>query len=147
MSLNTRALAYEVAELAREYDVSVGTLVREALASFLRQRRAHEASSSQKPPREQTLSRAKARFEAALHSAASWGELEDALGADDLQLAPKGGGLVLRNAANRQEICKASELGHGYSALIRRFGAGFPGHSHTWLAERALGSEDEPLVE
>ena len=39
-----------------------------------------------------------------------------------------------------RRLCKASELGHSYSTLMKRFGTPFPGHSHARLAERVLGA-------
>jgi len=84
-----------------------------------------------------------ARFKAAVRASSSWGELQEALRSADLELAPKGGGLVLRCVSNPEEAHRASELGYAYSTLIRRFGAGFPGHPHTWLVGRVLGRADD----
>lgn len=78
-----------------------------------------------------------------MRASSSWGELQEALRSADLELAPKGGGLVLRCVSNPEEAHRASELGYAYSTLIRRFGAGFPGHPHTWLVGRVLGRADD----
>jgi hypothetical protein len=82
-----------------------------------------------------------------MRASSSWAEVQEALRTDDLQLAPRGGGLVLQSLSGKGNVTKASDLGYGYSSLIKRFGAGFPGHPHTWLAERVLGERDDPLIE
>lgn len=48
--------------------------------------------------------------------------------------------ILLHYWPGNRRICKASELGFSYSRLMRRFGAPFPGNSHTWLAGRMLGT-------
>ncbi|MBL4766811.1 MAG: hypothetical protein JKY94_03740 [Rhodobacteraceae bacterium] len=50
-----------------------------------------------------------------------------------------GGGLALHSHPEGVRMCKASELGHAYVSLIRRFGAPFPTHSHRHLVDKILG--------
>jgi hypothetical protein len=50
--------------------------------------------------------------------------------------------MALVRANSGRYICKASQVGVGYWGLIKRFGTGFPGHSHSWLAERVLSGEN-----
>lgn len=77
-------------------------------------------------------------MKAAVSEAHDWQTLSVALARRNLELAPKGGGLVLRDSQSGAELAKASSIGFAYANLIKRFGAGFPGHTHTWVAERAL---------
>ena len=51
-----------------------------------------------------------------------------------------GGGLALHAHPKGTRLCKASELGHAYIPLMRRFQAPFPGHSHRHLIDKVLGS-------
>ncbi len=79
-------------------------------------------------------------FKAALRRSTTWEDLQVALRSEDLELAPRGGGLVLRSLTDQSDICKASELGYGYSSLIKRFQAGFPvSDGHAPLISRFRG--------
>ena len=51
---------------------------------------------------------------------------------------PAGGGLNLTDAATGAVLAKASQVGPAYLTLVRRFGAGFPGHPRPGLAALAL---------
>jgi len=75
---------------------------------------------------------------AAVASSSSWHEVQDRLAAHDLEYFERGGGVALRAKSNGDYVAKASMVGPGYASLVERFGAPFPGHSHTWLAERVL---------
>ena len=77
----------------------------------------------------------------ALNASASWSELASYLAAHDLEYFERGGGLAVRSKISGSTMCKASEVGPGYSKLIKRFRSPFPGHSATWLAESVLGKE------
>lgn len=83
----------------------------------------------------------------AVHGAKSWDELIAALLLDELELFPKGGGLIVRALPDHTEVYKASDLGYGYKRLVKRFRAGFPGHPQAWLAKRHLGQDDDPLID
>ena len=63
----------------------------------------------------------------------------------DELLRAAGGGLALHDRSGDRRMCKASELGFSYSRLMRRFGAPFPSHSHTWLVGRTLGTANMQL--
>lgn len=120
--LTLRALA----KIAREDDVTIGQIVRDAIERDLR-------------PREQakTPNRADERLVAPLRAlladdfayAENWADLIRRLEAKDYALRESGGGLIL-TALNGDRICKASELGYAYSRLYRKFKTPFPGHSH-----------------
>jgi superfamily I DNA and RNA helicase len=69
----------------------------------------------------------------------SWNDLQQGLAKHDLEYYERGGGLALRNISSGSHVCKASDVGPGYGALIAKFKAPFPGHSHQWLAENVLG--------
>lgn len=77
----------------------------------------------------------------ALEPSEHWAAFASRLAERGLAMAPAGGGLELRDAATGERLAKASEVGPGYMALIRRFQAGFPGHSHAYLVGKALGHD------
>lgn len=69
--------------------------------------------------------------------ASDWEDLQSTLAAKGYELAERGGGLVLQTLEG-ERLCKACEIGQPYSQLMQRFGASFPGHSHTHLEKRYL---------
>jgi hypothetical protein len=69
--------------------------------------------------------------------ARDWPDLQARLRQKGHRLAEAGGGLVLLDHDTGNRLCKVSELGHGYSQLLRKFDAPFPGHSHQGLLDRA----------
>ncbi|MBF9052167.1 hypothetical protein GTA62_19475 [Roseobacter sp. HKCCD9010] len=80
----------------------------------------------------------------AVAAARSWNELAAALAENNVMLAAKGGGLVVKNASTSEEISKISALGFKYVDLIRHFGEGFPDHHATWLVEKTLNDNYVP---
>ena len=51
----------------------------------------------------------------------------------------------LRYEAQRAKApVRADELGYSYARLVQRFRAGFPGHAHTWVADRILTQKGGP---
>lgn len=93
----------------------------------------------------------RALLAADLASASGWADLDRRLRARGYAFREAGGGLALHAHPGGERLCKASELGHSYGALMRRFGRPFPGHAHTWLARAALGppsgADDPELIE
>ena len=71
----------------------------------------------------------------------SWGEFIDSFKERGLEVAPKGGGLVLKNGTDGRELCKMSALGLSYKKMVRGFGAAFPGHPSPSMADYALGKK------
>lgn len=122
--------------LAAERDITVGQLVRDLLA-----REISRARNAKPPVRadERLVAPLRARLAGDLATARDWDDLDRRLRAKGYVLRAAGGGLALHDWPAGRRICKASELGFSYARLMRRFGAPFPGHSHTWLAERMLG--------
>lgn len=86
----------------------------------------------------------KRSFGTAVDRSTSWQGLRAALQKDNLDIAPKGGGIALVRADSKNYICKASEAGFGYPSLIKKFGEGLPGHAHGWLADRILDQNSAP---
>ena len=68
----------------------------------------------------------------------SWGQLQKALAERGLKFIPAGGGLNLVDVATGEALAKSSHVGPPYMALVRRFGAGFPGHLQPGIASQAL---------
>src|SRR5262245_29864931 len=77
----------------------------------------------------------------ALNASTSWDEFAAYLARHDLEYFERGGGLAVRSKASGNLVCKASEVGPGYSALMKKFRTAFPGHSASWLADKVLGGQ------
>lgn len=121
--------------IAVQEDVSVGQLIREAITRDLRRR---EQAKTPIRADEQLVTPLRALLADDFAYAAHWADLQRRLTAKGYRLAESGGGLILQKAANGERLCKASELGYSYSALMRKFNAPFPNHSHSWIAGRVL---------
>jgi len=139
-----RELVRAAGHLAWERDITIGQLVRDLLS------REVSRHNRAKPPvraDERLVAPLRARLAGDLAAAEGWADLDRRLRARGYVLRAAGGGLALHDWPDDRRICKASELGFSYSRLMRRFRAPFPGHSHTWLADRMLaspgGEEDE----
>ena len=87
---------------------------------------------------EQLLGRLRLLVAEALFASNSWGQMQAALRARGLQYIPAGGGLNLIDPETGEVLCKGSQVGPGYQDLVRRFGAGFPGHPRPALAAIAM---------
>jgi len=134
-------MARAARDLAQARDISIGQLMRDVLA-----REISRARNAKPPVRadERLVAPLRARLAGDLAKARDW-----RLRTKGYVLRAAGGGLALHDWPGDRRVCKASELGFSYSRLMRRFGAPFPGHSHTWLAERMLGGpqpDDECAV-
>lgn len=84
-------------------------------------------------PDEPLLAHLRLRVAGALEISTSWTEFISHLQSDHLILRPAGGGLALHSLGTGKRLAKASDVGPGYSELIRKFKAGFPGHPHVHL--------------
>lgn len=131
-------MAEKLARRAYEQNVSVGTLIREALSEFLNEKRPVRGPVAQTSEKE--VEDVRSQFVEAVERSSNWNELQEQLRAKGLDIAPKGGGLVVRRAGTNTDLCKASDIGFAYSRLIRRYRAGWPDHPHAWLAERILSN-------
>lgn len=148
----TRPMAEGLRRLASRHDLTEGAIVREALRRLL-EAEAQQSSGETPQRRYSAASHTRSNIEHvrtlvanAVKASSDWKDLNHRLSDEGLELAPKGGGLVVRSLSSQEDICKASEIGFPYSKLIRRFRSGFPGHAHEWLADRILGGADE-LIE
>ena len=153
-------MSEKLAKRAFSQNVSVGTVIRDALSQYLdgapvepgrrgearkSGRRGRDVSGADEsgpartaPAETVDLDDLKSRFSEAVERASDWDELQERLRESGLDIAPKGGGLVVMQAGTGTELCKASDLGFAYSRLIRRYRAGWADHPHTWPAERIL---------
>lgn len=116
--------------LARQDDVTVGQLIRNAVAQDLRRRT--------KPKRDDRTDEAlvaslRSLLAGDLADAIGWGDLHQRLARHGYTLRPAGGGLILCALSDGQKVCKASDLGYAHSLLARRFNRAFPGHPHAHL--------------
>jgi len=126
--------------LAKRDDITVGQLIRNALANEVR--RCTRNAKTPNRADEQLLAPLQALLAGDFGQARNWADLTHRLKDKGYQLREAGGGLALHSLPNGHRVCKASELGHAYSTLMRRFGKPFPGHSHTHLVKRYLGTDD-----
>ncbi|WP_185020829.1 hypothetical protein [Histidinibacterium lentulum] len=141
-----RTLHAAARDLARMQDISLGQLLRDALA-----REIGRAERGARPPvraDERLVAPLRARLAPILAEAPTWTVLLHRLQREEgVTLVEAGGGLAVLSFPDRQRLCKASELGFSYARLMRRIGAPFPGHSHTWLFEKAgQGEQPKPLT-
>lgn len=122
-------------DLARHRDLTVGQIVRDALAAEIRR--------AGRKTRPQTATDISVRRVLAhnLAVAQDWRDLIDRFAAKGYALRPAGGGLALFRQSTGTRYCKASDLGASYGALMRRFGAPFPDDPHAHLAQRLLPME------
>ncbi len=88
---------------------------------------------------EQILAPLRVRLATDFARAKGWRDLGHRLRGKGYELREAGGGLALYSHPGGRRLCKASELGHAYVALMRRFQAPFPGHSHRHLVDKVLG--------
>ncbi|WP_430465597.1 hypothetical protein [Tabrizicola sp.] len=87
---------------------------------------------------EQLLGRLRLLVTTALDAAQTWGQMQAALRAEGLAYIAAGGGLNLIDSETGEVLCKGSQVGPAYRDLVRRFGAGFPGHPRPGLAALAM---------
>jgi hypothetical protein len=122
--------------LAAEEDVSVGQIIRNAINRDIRRR---EEAKTPVRADERLVAPLRALLADDFAYAKGWGELQARLVKKGYRLAEAGGGLILQSRDSGARICKASELGYSYSALLRRFDTVFPGHSHSAPLRRIRG--------
>lgn len=119
--------------IAGASDVTVGQVIRGMIDHELRRR-----AEAKTPVRadERLVAPLRALLADDFAYATDWADLAARLAAKGYRLQEAGGGLALHRASDGARLCKGSELGFGYAALMRKFRAPFPGHSHRWLYDR-----------
>jgi len=149
-----RKLADDVEKTAQEYDLTIGAVVREALTSFIQRKQRQNGAECEGGERSDCVKGSSSMHESlkplmaeAVKESKNWDELQELLSLNGLEIAPKGGGLVLRSVDSKHEICKASDLDFPYRRLIKNYKCGFPGHSHQWLVDKVLGKSREKGAE
>lgn len=115
-------------------------LIRDAVEEAVKKiERAQRRAKRRHSVDERLLARWRVLVAGALLEATDWTSLQKRLALDDLAFVASGGGLALARQSTGEALCRASDVGPGYAALVRRFRSGFPDHPHVWLAERILG--------
>ena len=122
--------------IAAENDVSVGQIIRSAVDRDIRRR-----AEAKTPVRadERLVAPLRALLADDFAYARGWDDLQSRLATKGYRLSEAGGGLILQSRNSGERICKASELGYSYSALLRRFDRIFPGHAHIAPLRRIRG--------
>ena len=136
------ALLRAAEDLARARDITLGAMIRAALSAEIR--RAHLPARTPNRADERLVDPLRALLAVDFGEASDWGTLQRRLAAKGFALREAGGGLALHSHPGGRRLCKASELGHAYASLMRRFGAPFPGHSHHSLQARVLHEKSPP---
>ena len=139
----------QIIRIAKFFDITEGEVIRYALQEYFNLNHnlftAVSAESSQSKEEfeldEQAIAECSATIKEVLPRSKSWSELQKNFAEFGLEYFERGGGLAIRWKYDQRYVCKASQAGPGYSALIKRFRAPFPGHAHSWLAERILSSD------
>ena len=108
-----------IADIARTEDVTMGHVVRSAIARDLRRRmRARRSERTD----EALVARLRARLADDLAFSRTWAELQARLGRRGYALWSRGGGLILASLPDGVRVCKASELGYPRARLEARLG-------------------------
>lgn len=145
VTLKLPAVMLQAAQkLAQQNDVTVGQIVRDLLQREMRD--THRAKTSDKTD-EHLLASLQTLLASDMAAAKTWYDLAQRLKEHGYDLRPAGGGLTLNRRACGTRMCKASELGFAYGTLVRRFGAGMPGHPHGEMPGRIKQQPDMDLIE
>lgn len=118
-------LLRDAARLAHSDAVTVGHLVRVLLAKEIA-RRAHKVPSE--PTDQGLLAALQALLARDIAEALDWSDLAARLAFHGYEFRAAGGGVVLHKSSCGTRLCKGSELGFSYRALVERFGGPMPGH-------------------
>ncbi len=120
-------LLTRASSVAQAQDVTIGHLVRKLLSKEVdRQLNAKTSNRTD----ERLVAALQALLATQMALAESWEDLALRLAEEGYELRPAGGGLTMHRRPCGTRLCKASELGFPYRALVKRFGAGMPGHPH-----------------
>ncbi len=136
-------LLREACALAKARDLSVGQIVRDALAAELR--RAKRRARTRAKTREAEIAPIRADLAIDLADARDWPDLRARFAAKGFALKPSGSGLAVYRVVGDKRVCAASDLGPGYGALVDRFGPPpAPGRARPQIAETP---EDDLLID
>lgn len=122
-----RSLLTRASDVAQRQDVTIGHLVRNLLSKEV-DRQLNLQSGNRTDARLVAALQALLTTEMAL--AESWEHLALRLADQDYELRPAGGGLTMHKRPCGTRLCKASDLGFPYRALVKRFRCGMPDHPH-----------------
>jgi hypothetical protein len=123
--------------LCRDRDETPGAVLRDLVRLEVKRCESRRARSDEVID-ERLLVRLRLLVAEALAEAESWSSLQSALRGKGLRFVPSGGGLLLTDLATGKSLAKSSLVGPAYLDLVRRFGAGFPGHPRPGLAAQAF---------
>ena len=138
-------LLRDAGRVASAQDVTIGHLVRQLLAKEVDRR-----LNAKTPKRadEGLVAALQALLARDMAEADGWDDLEARLAPHGYELRPAGGGVTLHKTSCGTRVCKGSELGFAYRTLVRRFGAGMPGHPQGNLGEQFVETpERDPLLD
>jgi len=114
--------------VATARDVTIGHMVRVLLKREV-DRQLAEGRREEAEPR--LLAALQALLGRDIAQARDWADLAARLRPHGYELRPAGGGVVVYKTSCGTRVCKGSEIGCSYGALVKRFGAPMPEHPHT----------------
>ena len=114
--------------VATARDVTIGHMVRQLLKREVARQLSDRPTDA---PDARLLAALQALLARDMADAAGWDDMAERLRLHGYDLRPVGGGVVLYKTSCNTRVCKGSEIGFGYSALVKRFGCAMPGHPHT----------------
>ncbi len=137
-------LLSDAGRVASAQDVTIGHLVRVLLAKEV-ERRLHPKIPNRAD--EGLVAALQALLAKDMAEAEGWDDLGARLQRHGYELRPAGGGVALYKKSCGTRVCKGSELGFAYRALVRRFAAPMPGHPHGTLGEEFPERADYPKLD
>lgn len=113
--------------VATARDVTIGHMVRQLLKREVeRQLKAKPGAAVD----EGLLAALQALLGRDMAEAVSWDDLAERLRPHGYEMRAAGGGATIYKSSCGTRVCKGSELGFGYAALVKRFGGHLPGHPY-----------------
>lgn len=129
-----------IEKIAQAEDITVGQFLRLAMTNELKKRRGAADSVDADPDFLEPIIEL---LGPAFAEATGWNGLQLRLRSFGYEVAERAGELVLLHSQKGAARCTIADIGYPYRVLLQKFKAPFPGHSHAWLARRAI---DEPAV-
>lgn len=125
--------------LARDEDVTVGQIVRDAIISELRRRNVPPP-----PDPGANTGRVLISLRDELQQATGWHDLARRLRGYGCFVTEEAGVLVVKRLQDQTLLCRAEDLGSSYAALLERFRAPIPGPRPVPAEERVFASVQAP---
>jgi hypothetical protein len=130
------------ADLCQSRDETPGAVLRDLVRGEVKRAESRKPRSDDVAD-EALLGRLRLLVAEALVDSRDWAGFVLSLKQRGLAVEPAGGGLTVHDHRTGRRLCKASEVGPAYLDLVRRFGAGLPGHPRPGLAASAVRARSD----